>query len=122
MESKKAIRPNIPSAKVDETMSIEEQFQNAVLRPVIKMQHSLITALFQHFLQHSEYRLDSLEKHQKDEFIKTSVSRNQHLKNQYIGMISGMFTDEEFIVYLKNISEYNKRIIQIIAQRLQNSF
>ncbi|MDO3695783.1 glyoxalase [Wenyingzhuangia sp. chi5] len=122
MESKTSIRPNIPSAKVNETMSAEEQFQNAVLRPIIKMQYNLIIALFDNYLQHADFNLKSLEVYQKNEFLKTAVTRNQHLRNQYVGMVIGMFTDEEFTLYLNNASEYSRRIIQMISQRLQDTY
>ena len=36
-----AIRPHISSAKVYDTMSAEESFQNKTLRPIIKMQNDL---------------------------------------------------------------------------------
>ena len=122
MESKTSIRPNIPSAKVNENMSVEEQFQNTVLRPIIKMQHNLIIALFNNYLQHADFNLKSLEVYQKNEFLKTAVTRNQHLRNHYVGMITGMFTDEEFTLYLNNASEYSRRIIQMISQRLQDTY
>lgn len=122
MENKKSIRPNIPSAKVDKNMSAEEQFQNAILRPIIKMQHNLIIDLFDNYLQHSDFNLQNLEIYQKNEFLKSAVTRNQHLRNQYVGMVIGMFTDEEFTMYLNNASEYSRRIIQMISQRLQDTY
>ena len=40
------IRPLIPSAKVYESMSADEAFQNSTLRPIIKMQNELLIAVF----------------------------------------------------------------------------
>lgn len=120
--NKKEIRPFISSAKVTEDMSVVEQFQNGVLRPVIKMQHNIIIALFQSYLKHSSFDINTLEAAQKKEFLKNVISRNQHMRNQYVGLISGLFTDEEFEHYLSNPSEYGRRIIQMIAQRLQDTY
>ena len=65
-EHKIQIRPIIPSAQVNTSQSDEENFQNAVLRPIIKLQHDL---LMHHFEQHlRDRKSDWLEKniHQKN--------------------------------------------------------
>ena len=36
-------------------------------------------------------------------------------------MVIGQFTTEEFAVYVKNDSEFNKRILNMISQRLADS-
>lgn len=120
--NKKEIRPVIQSAIVNDSMSDVEKFQNSVLRPVIKMQHNIIIALFNSFLKHSSFDINTLETPQKKEFLKNMISRNQHLRNQYVGLISGAFTDEEFDHYLTNPSEYGRRIVQMISQRLQDTY
>lgn len=119
---KKSIRPQIPSAKLTGQMSVEEKFQNSVLRPIIKLQHNIIIALFNSYLKHSNFDINTLDTSQKKEFLKNIISRNQHMRNQYVGLISGLFTDDEFTHYLTNPSEYGRRIIQMIAQRLQNTY
>jgi len=40
----------IPSAKVYDTMSSDEAFQNTTLRPIIKMQHDLFIAVFRNYI------------------------------------------------------------------------
>ncbi len=120
--NKKELRPVIASAVVNDTMSAQEQFQNQVIRPVVKLQHNIIIALFNSYLKHSSFDIETLSAEQKKDFLKNIISRNQHMRNQYVGLVSGMFTDDEFEHYLSNPSEYGRRIIQIIAQRLQDTF
>ena len=122
MNTKKDLRPTITTVKIDKTMSAEEQFQNDVLRPIIKLQHNSIIALFDNYLLHSDFNIKTLETAKKLEFLKTVASRNQHLRNQYVGMIIGLFTDEEFTVYLNNMGEYSRRIMQMISQRIQDTY
>ena len=122
MMNKKDLRPIISTAKVDDSMSAEEQFQNSVLRPIIKLQHNSIIALFDHYLEHSDFDVSKFEPAKKLEFLKTVASRNQHLRNQFVGMIMGMFTDEELIIYLNNMGEYSRRIMQMISQRIQDNY
>lgn len=120
--NKKNLRPTIASAKVNDSMSVEEQFQNSVLRPIIKLQHNSIIALFDHYLAHSDFDITKFEPAKKLEFLKTVASRNQHLRNQLVGMIMGMFTEEELEIYLNNMGEYSRRIMQMISQRIQDTY
>lgn len=120
--NKKDLRPIISAAKVNDSMSAEEQFQNGVLRPIIKLQHNTIIALFDHYLEHSDFDITKFEAEKKLEFLKTAASRNQHLRNQFVGMILGMFTEEELAIYLNNMGEYSRRIMQMISQRIQDTY
>lgn len=119
--TKKDLRPLIASAIITDNMSLEEKFQNGVLRPVLKLQHQSIIALFQHVLAKNNVLLKKMEIFKKNEYIQTAVSKNQSLKNQYIGLIVGMLTDDELLLYLKNTPEYNKRIIAMVVQRIQDT-
>lgn len=119
--NKTTLRPSIPSAFVNDAMTATEQFQNGVLRPILKLQHTSIVTLFKYHLSKSNTLLRRMEVFQKNEYIQNAIAKNQALKNHYIGMVTGLFTDEEFIVYLENASAYNKRIVQMTIQRLQDS-
>ncbi len=121
MEAKQEIRPVIPNAKINASISEAELFQNTVVRPIIKLQHSLIILLFNNYLEHSKFNLNRLELTKKNEFIRTAITKNTNLKNQYIGLITGLFTETEFQKYLENATEHNRRIVQMIVQRLQNT-
>lgn len=119
---KKDLRPVIPSAKINNTMTAEEQFQNRVLRPIIKLQHECIIGLFDQHLQKAEVDITTFDKLKKSTYLKSCTSRNQPLRNQYIGMIIGLLTEEEFAVYLRNMGEYSRRIMQMISQRIQDTY
>lgn len=119
--SKIKLRPVITSAKVNENMSEIEQFQNKVLRPILKLQHVLILNLFDHFTQKNNINTKTLTQEQKINFITSTITKNQALKNQCIGLISGLFTVEEFEYYTKNSNEYNKRITTMIVQRIEST-
>ena len=42
----KRIRPEVPKALVHDQMSDEERFQNATLRPIVKLQNPLLIEVF----------------------------------------------------------------------------
>jgi hypothetical protein len=116
----KELRPEIHSARTEGTTDMEH-FQNAVLRPVIKFQHDLILGLVQH---HAHF--DDLIKNKgpRTDFqlrVQQFVAKQNELKNQLIGCVLGNFTREEFTEYRKNSNEHNKRIIQMIVQRVTDT-
>jgi hypothetical protein len=119
-ENLKELRPEIHSARKEGTTDMEH-FQNALLRPVIKFQHDLILGLVQH---HAHF--DDLIKNKgpRTDFqlrVQQFVTKQNELKNQLIGCVLGNFTLEEFAEYRKNSNEHNKRIIQMIVQRVTDT-
>lgn len=104
-----------------ENMSEAEIFQNKTLRPVIKMQHSLIIATFKNYLLKRKIDFTVLTDQKKRGRIKGILTKDSNYKNFTLGIIVGNFTLEEYNFYAVNSSEMNRRILQIITQRLQDS-
>ena len=50
--------------------------------------------------------------------IESIFKRNSQLKNELRGLITGLFSIEEYIIYNTIKSDINKRIIQIIKERV----
>ena len=46
----KSIRPDILSATINDDMSIDERFQNLVLRPVVKLQNDLLIEVLRNYI------------------------------------------------------------------------
>jgi len=108
---------NIPSINKKD----DEVFQNEVIRPIIKLQHLLIIAFFKEYLAATKIDFPAIKKELKLKAIKDSLKKVPAVNAFYKGLISGLFTAEEFKTYLENKLSYNKRIIQIIEQRLIDS-
>lgn len=113
-------RPILKNIISDATLSLET-FQNATLRPIIKMQHDLILALFQSYVQKKKIDLITLENQKAKDKIKSIFEKDINFKHLILGIIIGHFTTEEFDIYNSNISEFHKRIIQITVQRIQDT-
>lgn len=114
------IRPEIPSAKVTQDMSDDERFQNSTLRPVIKLQNFLLIAAFKNYtLKHKNtfYEL-SLEK--RMEYIENAVQKDIKFRNSLKGMVIGQFTVEEYEVYIVNSSALNKRMMNMVIERIKD--
>ncbi|MFT5019936.1 MAG: hypothetical protein ACI9CU_001328, partial [Polaribacter sp.] len=54
---KKQLRPAIPSILKKENISVEEEFQNQILRPIIKLQNDLILNCFEDYLKRKKVGL-----------------------------------------------------------------
>ncbi|MET0944098.1 MAG: glyoxalase [Flavobacterium sp.] len=100
--------------------SSEELFQNKTLRPILKLQNDLFIESFQNYVTKykNEFYLFSPEK--KLNFIENAIHRDIKFRNAVKGMIIGLFTVDEFREYIKNSSHLNKRMMNLLIERLQN--
>jgi hypothetical protein len=117
---KRKERPVLKNLIQENTTEIEK-FQNETLRPIIKMQHSIIILFFKHCLLNRKIALSKLSDKELLETISSFFSKDNKFKNQLFGIIIGHFSEEEFQVYLGHYSEINRRIVQITTQRLRDS-
>lgn len=95
----------------------EESFQNNTLRPILKFQNELIIALVN---QHLEEKFLLENKVDKIKIIENFIQKHQVIKNQLIGLTIGFFTSTEFEFYIQNQTKINKRISQLIIERVSD--
>ncbi|MFQ3297407.1 MAG: hypothetical protein ACI9JT_001891 [Polaribacter sp.] len=106
---------------IKENMSALELFQNQTLRPVIKMQHDLLIASFNRYKLKRKIDFSTLTEQKVRSKVKAAFVKDINYKNLTLGFIIGVFSLEEYALYSLNASELNKRIIQIVIQRVQDS-
>lgn len=112
------IRPTINSARTYEGMSADERFQNQTLRPVIKMQNDLFVAVFENYVAKHKNVFHDLSLPKKLAYIENAIHKDMKFRNSIKGMIIGQFTVEEYQTYIKNSSALNKRMMNIVRERL----
>jgi predicted histidine transporter YuiF (NhaC family) len=98
-----------------------ERFQNEVIRPIIKMQNNLLVAFFNNYIRNRKIEFNKLEAEFQKNKINTILTKDVNFKNILIGSIIGHLNENEIKIYLKSKSELNKRIIQMLKQRLQDN-
>ncbi|MDT0676900.1 glyoxalase [Autumnicola musiva] len=113
------LRPEIPSAKVSDNMSMEEQFQNQTLRPVVKLQDELLVEVFRNYISKHKNTFYELNLDKRMEYIENAVQKDIKFRNSLKGIIIGQFTLKEYAQYIKNSSALNKRMMNIVKERLQ---
>lgn len=102
-------------------MSSEELFQNKTLRPIIKMQHDLLVAVFNNYIVKRKSVFYDLTLPKQLAYIDNTIHKDMKFRNSVKGMIIGQFTTEEYALYIKNSSALNKRMMNIVKERLINS-
>lgn len=116
-----ALRPEIPNARVSEDMSSEEQFQNGTLRPIVKLQHDLIIAVFHNYIKKHKNVFFGLTSNKRIDYMENAVNRDQKFRNSLKGIMIGHFTTLEYQKYIENSSALNKRMMNLVRERLINS-
>ncbi|WP_298342695.1 glyoxalase [uncultured Algibacter sp.] len=114
----KSIRPELPNAVIHDNMSVDERFQNLVLRPIIKFQNDLLIAVFKNYIKKHKSVFYDLSIEKRVDYIENAIQKDMKLRNAMKGMIIGMFTVEEYEIYIQNSSALNKRMMNITKQRL----
>lgn len=116
-----ALRPDIPNAKVREDMSDEERFQNITLRPIAKLQQDLLVAVFRNYIVKRKNVFYGLTAVKRQAYIENAVNKDQKFQNSLKGILIGQFTVPEYQHYVKNASALNKRMMNLVRERLINS-
>ncbi len=114
----KSIRPEILSTTINENMSRDERFQNLVLRPVIKFQNDLFIEVFKNYVAKHKSVFYDLPLEKRQLYIENAIQKDMKFRNSMKGMVIGQFTVEEYLVYIENSSALNKRMMNIVKERL----
>ncbi len=115
------LRPEILSAKITTNMTADECFQNKTLRPVVKLQHDLLLAAFRNYIVKHKNVFYDLNVEKKMDYIENAIHKDMKFRNSLKGMIIGQFTLNEFEIYIQNSSALNKRMMDIVKERLKDN-
>lgn len=115
------LRPNIESAKILPTMTSDEKFQNQTLRPVAKLQNELLVAVFKNYARKHKNVFYDLSIEKRLDYIENAIHKDMKFRNSLKGIIIGQFTIEEYEIYIQNSSALNKRMMNIVKERLKSN-
>jgi hypothetical protein len=101
--------------------SFEQSFENLILRPIIKVQTSLLVEAFKKYVDAHKGVFYQLRPEKKFIYIENSIKKDQKFRNFLKGTIIGMFTLEEYELYKKNSSSLNKRMMNLVYKRLSDN-
>jgi len=114
----KRIRPEIPTAIITEHMSNQERFQNETIRPVVKLQNPLLIEVFRNYVTKHKNVFYDLSLPKRIAYIENAIHKDMKFRNSLKGMIIGQFTVIEYKDYIQDSSALNKRMMNIVKERL----
>mgnify|MGYP003492117571 FL=1 len=105
---------------VTDESTTEESFQNKVLRPILKLQNDLFVALLINYIDKNTPGFYSKTIDVKLTLIEKAIQKDIQFRNVMKGIIIGLFTAGEYVIYAKNSSNINKRMMSMLAERLKS--
>jgi hypothetical protein len=111
----KALRPLIETE--NKTTTELERFQNEVLRPILKFQHSLLEMEVANNPLIEKLLKQELTSERKRLLVKGIVTKTD-IKYQLLGQITGLLTNSEVQFYYSKKKEIDKRIFAMIIDRV----
>ncbi|GGB65612.1 hypothetical protein GCM10007424_01910 [Flavobacterium suaedae] len=100
--------------------SEEEIFQNKTIRPILKFQNDLFLASFLNYVNKHKGDFYSLNTEKKLIFIENAIQKDIKFRNALKGMVIAMFTIDEYNEYITNSSRLNKRMMNLLIERLKD--
>lgn len=122
MSRQSKTRPNIPGISNVDNKTHVEAYQNTVLRPILKMQHRIVLAHFDATLNTQKLDLTTLNKEKRANAIRSLFLNNHRFKAELKGIVIGCMDADEYQAYLLHSSEYNKRIFDMLCQRVESVY
>ena len=115
------VRPNLPGSLVEGNLKEEELFQNMVLRPVIKMQHDILILRVKSYFLSKRMVFNVMDQKKRTKAIEQAFLNDHPFKKEIQGMIIGQLSQDEFQQYLQFEKSVNKRIFQMVKNRMLDS-
>jgi hypothetical protein len=115
------LRPDISNAKVTSLMSKEEIFQNKTIRPVALLQNDILVEVFKHYIKKHKNVFYDLSVEKRIDYIENAIHKDMKFRNSLKGIMIGQFTIAEYQDYVSNSSALNKRMMQIVKERLKSN-
>lgn len=97
-----------------------KHFKNEVLRPILKRQNDLLIEVFRNYIAKYKSDYDTYEIPKKLQYIENSIQKDIKFRNSLKGIIIGLFTIDEYRVYITDSSMINKRMMNMVIERLKN--
>ncbi|MCD9573932.1 glyoxalase [Flavobacterium soyae] len=100
--------------------SSDEIFQNQTIRPILKLQNDLFIAVFINYVNKNKADFYSYTVEKKLQTIENSIQKDIKFRNSLKGIVMALFTIEEYETYIKNSSSLNKRMMNLLIERLKS--
>lgn len=100
--------------------SSEEVFQNKTLRPILKLQNDLFLEVVKNQINKHKTDFYNFPIEKKLAYIDHIIKNDEKFRNSLKGIIIGLFTVNEYKDYILNSSSLNKRMMNMLIERIKN--
>lgn len=100
--------------------SLDEIFQNQTIRPILKLQNDLFIAVFINYVNKNKADFYSYTVEKKLQTIENSIQKDIKFRNSLKGIVMALFTIQEYDTYIQNSSSLNKRMMNLLIERLKS--
>ena len=105
---------------VYENSSAEEKFQNETLRPILKFQNDLFIEVFRNYAIKQKGLFFTLSPEKKMNYVENTIHKDIKFRNSLKGIVIGLFTIDEYHEYIQNSSNLNKRMMNLLIERIKS--
>jgi hypothetical protein len=105
---------------INNQSSLEETFQNKTLRPILKLQNDLFIQVFINYAIKQKNVFFNLTPEKKMAYLENVIQRDIKFRNSLKGMVIAFFTLDEYAEYILNSSNLNKRMMNMLIERLKS--
>ena len=114
-----ALRPHIAAEPVpaDEPPTVGH-FLHATLRPVLKLQNALLLTAVADFTLDHHIPLAKASPVDQQRQLAELLARNTKLRYTLLGLVTGLFTSEEYAYYRQHRPELNRRLLELAQRRV----
>lgn len=100
--------------------SSEEIFQNKTLRPILKLQNDLFLEVVKNQINKHKSDFYNFPIEKKLAYIEHIIKNDIKFRNSLKGIIISLFTIDEYFDYILNSSNLNKRMMNMLIERIKN--
>jgi hypothetical protein len=100
--------------------SSEEIFQNKTLRPILKLQNDLFVEVVRNQINKHKNDFYNFPVEKKLAYIEHIIKNDIKFRNSLKGIVIALFTIDEYNDYIKNSSNLNKRMMNMLIERIKN--
>lgn len=109
-----------PIGTINQESSFGESFQNLVLRPILKLQNDLFIEMCRNYFEKYKSDFFSMPVDKKMVLIENAIQKDVKFRNSLKGVVIGLFTLDEYKMYITDSSVLNKRMMNMIIERLKS--
>ena len=112
-----ALRPRLDLAPGN---SPAEAFQNATLRPLLKLQHGALARGWHRYADKQKGRFYRLNRPEQRDYLRHAVRTNRDLRAYLLATVTALMTADEWRRFRTHESELARRLYAMATERLES--